>query len=73
MLNDGQEAEIRAILNSGRTEIDKFLVVSAMESKDAINRIEGELVTTKAIKRLLTVISTSIIAGIAIEVIHFVF
>ena len=73
MLNDGQDAEIRAILNSGRTEIDKFLVVSAMESKEAINRIEGELVTTKAIKRLLVVISTSIIAGVAIEVIHFVF
>jgi len=73
MLNDGQDAEIRAILNSGRTEIDKFLVVSAMESKEAINRIEGELTTTKAIKRLLVVISTSIIAGVAIEVIHFVF
>ena len=70
MLHNGQHAEITAILNSGREEIDKFLVISAMENRNSIKKIEDEIKTTKAIKRWLILLNTSIIAGVAVELFH---
>lgn len=68
---NGRRAQIDAILSSGRDEIDRFLVVTAMENREAIHTIKDELVIAKQIKHWLIVIASAGITAVALEGIHF--
>ena len=72
-MQNGRTAEVNAILSSGRDEIDRYLVTSVMEAKDAIHDLHDELEVTKSIKRWLMVIATAGITAVSLEAIHLVF
>lgn len=72
-MENGKRAQIDAILGSGRAEIDRFLVVSAMENREAIHTIREELKVTKQIKHWIMVVASAGVTAVILEAIHLVF
>ena len=79
-MKNGRDAEVNAILASGREEIDKYLVLSAMESRDSIHQLNDavedlkeELRITKQIKHWLQIAASAAVTAVFLEAVHLLF